>query len=64
MMKCQNCLRKRLTMECLSCKNMYCSGCIQIEEHKCECRDLKIQKEIQSLEKKLPKQNPKKRIES
>ena len=64
MTNCQKCLRKRITVECLSCKHMYCPGCIQIEEHKCECTHLKIQNELKILEKKLPHIQPKKKIES
>ena len=63
-MKCAMCYRKRITVECLWCKNQYCTGCIQIEEHKCECTHLKIQNEMKALENKLPQIQPKKKIES
>ena len=63
-MKCENCLRKKITVECLSCKNQHCTGCIQIEEHVCECIQAKIQNELKNLEKKLPHIQPKKKIES
>lgn len=57
-------MRKRITVECLSCKKIFCTGCIQIEEHKCECVQIKIQNEIKNLEKKLPNVTLKKKIES
>ena len=63
-MKCQNCLKKRITIECLSCKKLFCTACIQIEEHKCECIKLKIENELKNLEKKLPQVQIKKKIES
>lgn len=55
MERCENCKRKRITVQCLSCKKMYCSGCIQIEEHMCEKINEKIQKELDLISKRNQK---------
>lgn len=55
MFKCENCKRKRITVKCLTCSHMYCSGCIQIEEHHCEKIEDKIKKEIDTIIKKNQK---------
>lgn len=62
-MKCTHCNRKRIVVNCMWCKFDFCSGCIQIEEHKCTCKELKIKHEIETLEKKLSVLK-KKKIES
>ena len=55
MERCENCKRKRIVVNCLTCKHMYCSGCIQIEEHNCEKIDEKIKKELEAISKKNQK---------
>lgn len=53
--KCTHCKRKRITIQCLTCKHMFCSGCIQIEEHNCEKIDEKIKNQLDVLSKKNQK---------
>ncbi len=55
MFKCENCKRKRITVNCLTCSKKFCSGCIQIEEHHCEKITEKIQKELDTISKKNQK---------
>lgn len=52
-MKCNHCKRKfGITITCTSCKNEYCTGCIQLEIHACAFMDKKIEKERKILEEK------------
>lgn len=62
-MKCTHCKRKKLVVNCMWCKLDFCSGCIQLEEHNCKCKELKIKNEIETLEKKIAFKT-KKKIES
>ena len=34
-MRCKNCKKKKVTIECKWCKEEYCTSCIQVEEHNC-----------------------------
>lgn len=51
-MKCENCLKKRITIKCLTCECMYCTGCIQLEEHGCKNLHKKIETELKIIEKR------------
>lgn len=45
----------------MSCTGMFCTGCIQLEEHMCESIHEKIKKELHVLEMKNTKvETPKK----
>ena len=35
-MRCKECIKKGITIECKWCKNEYCTKCIQLEVHNCE----------------------------
>lgn len=59
-MKCANCLKKRITVKCMSCESKYCTGCIQLEEHKCKNIHKKIENERLVLELKNVKIESKK----
>lgn len=59
---CEHCKRKRITIQCLTCKGMYCSGCIQLEEHECKKIQEKIALEKSVIEKRNVKIEPSKKI--
>lgn len=52
-MPCYKCKKKGLPIPCSYCNHGYCSGCIQLEIHKCEGLADKIENEKTNLEKKL-----------
>lgn len=60
MEKCENCKRKRITVNCMTCNSMFCTSCIQNEIHSCEKIDEKIKKNILHLELKNQKITTKK----
>lgn len=49
MEKCNCCNRKKITIKCISCSANFCSGCIQLEIHKCPEIDMKIKKELEII---------------
>ena len=53
--KCTKCAkRQKLVMPCTSCKNKFCSMCIQLEVH--ACSEMSARKNLER--EKLIKQNP------
>lgn len=57
-MKCKNCKKKKLTIECKWCKEEYCTSCIQVEIHNCcnmeECinyKKTKLKVDLQKVSK-------------
>lgn len=62
-MKCEHCKKRvGITVECVWCKNQYCTGCIQLEVHECTCIHLKIEKEKKVLEMKNVRVSPPKKV--
>ena len=59
-MKCENCFKKRITVKCMSCECMFCTACIQLEEHSCKCLHKKIENELLTIEKRNIKVESKK----
>jgi hypothetical protein len=54
--KCKQCSKKIgfCGIHCKYCLNDFCSGCIQLEIHRCAGIAKKKEEEISNLEKKLP----------
>tara|TARA_R110002094_G_scaffold115120_1_gene110684 strand:+ start:164 stop:430 length:267 start_codon:yes stop_codon:yes gene_type:complete len=53
-MPCQNCKKKcGVPIDCNYCTGKYCSGCIQLEKHKCDGYDVKKKTYLNNLEKQL-----------
>lgn len=60
-MKCEWCSRKKgFVLKCSSCESLFCSGCIQLEEHRCKNIHKKIEKELLVIELKNVKVESKK----
>ena len=60
MERCTNCRHKRIVIQCMSCKKMYCTSCIQIELHACEQKNEKIKKQLEEISLKNQKITSKK----
>jgi len=53
-MPCQKCRKKcGVPIDCNYCDGSYCTGCIQLEVHKCLGIQKKIEEELHHLEKKI-----------
>jgi predicted nucleic acid binding AN1-type Zn finger protein len=35
-MGCFHCKKKKLTLKCKACENMFCTSCLQLETHHCD----------------------------
>lgn len=55
MTKCEACLRKPSLLKCKDCSGQFCSGCIQLETHRCPMLDARKQMQLKNLEKVLVK---------
>lgn len=53
-MRCQNCKRKGICIQCSCCKDNFCTACIQLEVHQCKELKVKIDKDLKRLEQSTP----------
>lgn len=62
-MRCENCKKKGIPLQCKFCNKGFCCSCIQLEVHNCEGLKVKIDKDIKRLEKDITC-TPKKKLEA
>lgn len=53
-MRCLNCNKKCVPIDCQWCKMSCCSSCIQLEVHECTKKHVKCASQLEHLQKTLP----------